>query len=269
MKVISVEQNTPEWLAWRAGRIGASVSAAVLGKNPYTTAYQVFLEMTGRAPSFDGNAFTNAGKEAEGKARAEYEMTHGEFDVFAPICVEHELYPTLIASLDGYSENLKRILEIKYPSEKSHLLAKAGEVPEHYWIQCQHQLACVPEATRLHYWSYREGDGAMVVVDRDEKFIEDILIPAVLAFKELVETDMPPPLTEKDSKWTEAPDVVALCEELKVIDDKEKKNEISAKIIELAGHPKVLCRDVRVTAVKRNGVHSYFKVTLSSERGGA
>jgi putative phage-type endonuclease len=266
MKKINVEQNTPEWIAWRAGKIGASVSPAVLGKSNFSTAYQVWLEMTGRARAFEGNSFTEAGKEAEPKARAEYEMAHGDFEIFAPICVEHELYPTMIASLDGYNEKLKRIVEIKYPSEKSHEMAKAGEVPEHYWIQCQHQLACVPEATHLHYWSYRESDGAMVNVERDAQFIEDILIPACLAFKELVEINMPPALTEKDAKWEENPAVLELCEKLKTVEDKETKNELSAKIIELAGHPRVLCKDVRVTSVQKKGVHSYYKVTL---KGGA
>lgn len=269
MKIVDVVQRSPEWHSWRAGRIGGSSAAAVLGKSKFSTMYGLWLQMTLRAPAFEGNNATAAGENAEEKAKAEYEMTHGEFEVFEPICVEHEIYPTLIASLDGYSHKLKRILEIKYPSEESHEKAKLGEVPEHYWIQCQHQLACVPEANDLHYWSYREGDGALVVVERDEKFIEEILIPAILAFKELVDTDVPPPLCDKDAKWVESPEVVALCEELKAVDDKEKKNELSSKIIELAGHPKVICKDVRVTSVQRKGVHSYYKVTCYGEKGGA
>lgn len=261
MKIIDVVQGTDEWHAWRSTGIGASDSAAVLGKSDFKTAYQLFLEMTGRVPRFTGNIATNAGKESEEKARSMFEMMHGDFETFEPICVQHPIYDFMLASLDGFNKNQSRLLEIKYPSEKSHLIALSGNVPEHYQIQMQHQLACCTDAKIGSYWSFREAYGAHVVVKPDLRFIEEILIPSIISFMELVKTDVPPALTDKDSKWEERPEIISLFQELKFIDDKEKKNALSAQIINLAGHDKVRCHLAQVTSVKRNGSHSFYKIT--------
>ena len=261
MKVINVQQGTDEWHAWRASGIGASESAAILGKSSFKTAYQLWLEKTNRVPGFSGNPATAAGKEAEGKAKAEYEMLHGDFEVFEPLCVEHEIYPSLIASLDGYSKKLHRIVEIKYPSQDSHEMALAGGTPEHYWIQCQHQIACVGDLPDLDYWSYREGNGAKISVPPDLRFIEEILIPSVIAFQELVNCDIAPPLTDKDAKWVEDKEILSYVDELLSTNNKDERNHLSSKIISLAGHPKVLCAQARITSVQKNGAHSYYKVT--------
>lgn len=265
MKIINVEQNSPNWISWRLQGFGASDSAAILGKSKFSTAYQVWLVRKGFVPAFTGNAATQAGSEAEAKARATYEILHGDFELFDPICVQHDQYDFMLASLDGYSPALKRILEIKYPSKESHELALAGFVPEHYWIQIQHQLACCDEAESAHYWSFREANGALVEVKRDQKFIDEILIPGIMAFKELIDTNTPPPLTEKDAKWMDDEDTLSWFKELLTMQHKANKDALAGAIIIKAGHPKVLTRLGRVTSVQRNGKHSYYKITANGE----
>lgn len=251
MIVRDIQQNTPEWLAWRMGKIGASSAAAVLGKCKYQTAYGLWLVMTGRAEGFQGNDATERGLEMEPKARASYEILN-DFVEMPATCVQHDAYPKIIASLDGLSLDGKRILEIKYPSQESHESTLSGKVPEHYWIQCQHQLMLVPDADACDYWSYREGNGALVKVVPDAPF-QALLLASELAFLKLVETDVAPPLTERDAKVVSDPIVMDLCRELLVLKEdksksaKAKSDLLKAEVIKLGGHNKVRCGSVLIS----------------------
>lgn len=275
MKIIKLEQNSPEWLSWRTGGYGSSDAAAILNESEFSTPYKVYLQRKGILKPFDGNAATQAGHEAESKARAEYEMAHGDFLLFEPICIEDEEYPILRASLDGYNSELKRIVEIKYPSEKSHEKARNKEIPRHYWIQIQYQLMICTEAVEAHYWSYRENDGQLVVVNRDEKFINEILKPGILAFDQMVKDNVAPKLNDDDAKWTDDEVVIDLINQYTLLKNNEKdfnekdfkkeRETIGEQIIKIAGHNKVFSKNGRVSAVSRNGIHSYFKFTLSKD----
>jgi putative phage-type endonuclease len=260
----NIQQNTDEWLAWRKGKIGASDAAAILGKCKYNTAYGLWLVKTGRAEGFQGNAASERGHEMEAKARASYEILNG-FVEMPSACVQHDSHENISASLDGLSEDGKTILEIKYPSQASHEMALRGEVPEHYYIQCQHQLMCVPNATECHYWSYREGNGALIRVKPDYAF-QAILLAAELAFLDLMKSDIAPPLTERDAKVVDAPEVKALCSELielkaeKSKIAKVKSDRLKAQVIELGGHNKVRCGGVLVSF---NQATRSYRMTVS------
>lgn len=263
----NIIQGTPEWIAWRALHLGASEAAAILGKSKFQTPYQLWCEKTGRAQGFEGNAATLRGSEIEAKARASYEVLNGFIDM-PPECVEHPAYKFLSASLDGISEDRKTILEIKYPSQESHDLALHGTVPEHYFIQCQHQLMCVPEAEVVHYWSYREGNGALVKVYPDLKLIE-IIMKAEFAFWDLVQSDIAPPLTDKDAKLVDSGEVKNICEILiSIKEDKSKSakikaDELKSKVIKLGGHPRIRCGNVLITESKTKSGEQTFRMTIS------
>lgn len=267
MKRLDLVQNSPEWIAYRKNCIGASDSAALLGLSKFSTPYQLFLEKKGLIPGFQGNAATQAGHNAEDKARAVYEMFHGDFETFPPMCVVHSEHEFMMASLDGYNDNLKRILEIKYPSEGSHQTALEGKVPEQYWVQMQHQLAVCDEATHGHYFSFREFDGAKVEVKRDEFFINEILLPGVLAFKTLLENNTPPPLMDIDHIYVNEEKILECFRELFKVDPKKKseRNSLSDQIVKLAGRDKVKTPIGQLSSVKRNGVHSYYKITEAKQ----
>jgi len=44
------EQNTPEWLAFRKGKITASKIPVIMGESPYQTAYGLYLQEKDLAP---------------------------------------------------------------------------------------------------------------------------------------------------------------------------------------------------------------------------
>jgi putative phage-type endonuclease len=266
MKIVELQQDTPEWLAWRLKHITASNAAAIIGWDKYRTAYQVWCEMTLRSKGFAGNAYTDAGKAMEPKARACYEVEH-DFAEMKPACIEHPVHGQIGASLDGLRmPDYKVILECKYPSEESHNLAKSGEVPKHYIPQCQHQLMCAPETEELHYWSFRDEKGVKVVV-RPDPIFQAHMLSAELAFWDLVKSDTPPPLTEKDVKVVENKEIVELCSAIELGKDSMPKAELDAMkamAIKLAGHPKMKCGNVQISTVLRQGKFSFHKLTIGN-----
>lgn len=193
MKLITLDQRTPEWHAWRANIIGGSDAPAIMGVSPWSTAHKLWLQKTGQAGPKEDNPWMARGREMEDEANAAWQVYTGE--VASPCCVEHEEFDFVGASLDGATFDGGLLLEIKCPGEKDHASAVAtGQVPAKYWPQVQHQLACVPEAEVLHYWSYRPGHetpGKLIEVRRDPAYIEDMLKKEA-AFWQCVKTGTPP-----------------------------------------------------------------------------
>ena len=54
-----------EWLKIRRGYIGGSDAGAILGMNPYSSAFSVWAEKTGSVPEFEGNTSTKVGSYLE------------------------------------------------------------------------------------------------------------------------------------------------------------------------------------------------------------
>lgn len=267
-RFVDFKQNSPEWHAWRSSGIGASEAAAVLGVCKFKTPYQLWLEKTNRVPKFEGNVYTEAGKAVEPKARAEYEIQHDFIDM-PEVCVVHPTHDFILASLDGWNAEEGRILELKYVSEATHAMALAGNVPEHYYPQTQHQLMCVPEAKELHYYSYRAGNSGKVVVQHDYDFQKKLEL-ALISFWDLIKNDIPPQLTEKDAKLVlDNKEIEEICAELsneKTTATKDELNAMKAKVIELGGHNKVRFKNILISATKTKTGKDSYRMTVS---GGA
>ena len=154
-------QGSDEWLEYRKGGLGSSDAPIIMGCSPWMTAEELFKEKIGKKKPKKMTEAMERGHRLEPAARAYYEFK-SEID-FIPITVEHPQYPFLRASLDGYNEEFKIILEIKAPGRETHLKALRGEVPEHYRIQCLHQLM-VTGANRCDYFSFDGSRGVVVHV---------------------------------------------------------------------------------------------------------
>lgn len=259
-------QDSPEWHEWRLGGIGASEIAAIIGTCPYNTAHGVWLVKTKRSKGFEGNSFTEHGKELEAAARARYELICME-DMPAA-CATHPKFTICRASLDGWNQELKRVLEIKCPKGRSVIdAALAGKVAEHYWPQVQYQMA-VTGADELDFFVYHEETKthALVKVKSDVEYQGKLIAAAIEFWEKYVLTDTPPPLTDRDVKVVESPDVVELCEKIKTTGKGERLKQLLAKAIDLAGHPKMRCGNVQVSTVLRQGKFSYHKLTIRDEQ---
>lgn len=187
--------NRTEWLAWRKQGLGSSDAPIVMGVSQWCTPYRLWEIKTGiyEKPEMSNRAIER-GNALEPKARAQYELEH-DIDM-PPKLVEHESHPWLRASLDGYNEGQRGILEVKCPGASDHRLACNGSVPEKYWPQIQHQLL-VTGAEYVDYYSFDGERGATVRVLPDILYCRK-LFETLRDFWQKVLKRAPPPLSERD-----------------------------------------------------------------------
>src|SRR6185436_4731088 len=138
----------------------------------------------------------------------------------------------------GISFDKTMAVEVKNPGAEDHAIAKANRVPEKYYPQVQHQLACLG-FNMLHYFSYREGDFALVEVERDPAYIE-MLYKEEGRFWDKVLNLETPELTERDynlfndEEWESlAKEWANITDRLSILEKKEK--EYRAALIAKAG----------------------------------
>lgn len=254
-----------DWHEWRRQGIGASDAPAIMGVSPWTTPYQLWEIKTGLNKKTDeGNWATRHGNRMEPQARADYELRHN-LDMPARL-VEHAKIPWLRASLDGYSADGETVLEIKCPGAEDHAKAEAGIVPEKYIPQVQHQLM-VTGAKRVHYYSFLDGQGALVEVLPDIEFCKK-LFALEKAFWDLVVKREPPELIARDYKKIRSIEASKLAEEWKVakevhdksVDILERAKAAFLDAVEIEKNRRVVCGTVRVAMVPRKGNVDYKKV---------
>jgi len=123
-----------------------------------------------------------------------------------PLCLVHEEFAWMRASLDGLTFDGSTLLEIKCPlSLADRLSAQQGRIPSQYHAQLQHQLE-VSGAERAHYWSFSSTDGVLIEIRPDREYAKR-LVEAEAAFWQLVkENQWPEPIGEeldlsRDPKW--------------------------------------------------------------------
>lgn len=190
---------TKEQLAKRVYSIGSSDSASILGMNPWSSAYDIWALKTGRVQPFDGNDATRAGD------RLEMPILEWAVEEIGARGVEYQVEINdgiMSATLDvrAYLDSEPIIIEAKTGGVTSPLSAPWGEVgsdeiPDHYKIQVQHQLAVAGhEYKRAFVAALIPPRGfQMFVVYRDEEAIEFIRHSCNEFWRSHVVADVPPP----------------------------------------------------------------------------
>ncbi len=152
MPKIPLEQGTQEWLAYRQCHIMATASSCIMGTNPFMSELQLWEEMLGLRTPPVLNAAMERGIRLEPEARQLACKLIG-ID-FEPCVYESDKYSWQGASLDGLSACKKYILEIKCPGIKTHEMALNDVIRDYYITQMQHQMAVIPDAENVFYFSY-------------------------------------------------------------------------------------------------------------------
>lgn len=140
MKTVSLQQGTPEWLAWRQMHMTASDAGAMLGISEYTKRDELLRgKKTGwrkEVSGFQKNLYQD-GHDMENKARMLLELEYG---TLYPAIATHDDYEWLAASFDGITLDETLIFEHKMWSKKrSELAAEKKLLPMDY-AQVQQQL---------------------------------------------------------------------------------------------------------------------------------
>lgn len=180
-KFVQYEQGSPEWLAYRRKGIGASdIPSIIECDGAYKTKTQLIESKLGRDEIH--NDYTKM-IFAEGHAIEEIVRTEAESQLgqrFFPCVIESVQNPQFFASLDGMSEDGKRIIEVK--STKKHdfvSMVRSGICPPVYYFQIQWQLMIsgLDECT-LIVVDKNTGDRHPLIVEREDAMIESLKISA-------------------------------------------------------------------------------------------
>jgi putative phage-type endonuclease len=200
MKIIDLAQGSKDWHAWRKRGLGATAAPVIMNEGKFVTPFQLWLECTGLGTRPEPNAFQVAAMERGNRLEpiARMKAEDALQKQFVPICVEHDDYPHIRASLDGWNWADADGLELKAPNKLDHAKAVAGKVPKHYWGQVQAQML-ITGAKRWYYGSLYEETGPLAIVE----IVPDVeyqtrLLAEMLKFWQLVQTQTPPELCEED-----------------------------------------------------------------------
>lgn len=201
MKIIEIEQNTPEWLSFRSDKIGASDAPIIMQDSPWCTPYKLWERKMGFDSEQTENFAMSEGKRLEPIARQQFEE-HLKIP-FPAVIGQNTAFPWMIASFDGFSID-GRAVEIKCVGKTDHATAVKGQVPEKYRYQLQHQLA-VSGLGMIYYYSfdknfsyqYGNSTGVILTVERNNKMIDEMM-EKELKFLECMKTCTPPDLEEND-----------------------------------------------------------------------
>lgn len=170
-------QGSPEWYQFRQAHLGASDIPVIMGKSDFSKPHDLFLQKTNPWVAQPETWPMIRGKMLEPVIIARFEQLHNcrlESDV-----LEWREWPIISASLDGWWDLERAVIECKAPSLSKHTEALCGLVPETYIDQVQSQIL-VKECEKAYYVSFHDGEPeshcyAEVLVYRDEKRIKEIV----------------------------------------------------------------------------------------------
>lgn len=148
MKVIKIEQGTPEWMSFREGkRTGTSIGklfakSRIQGElydtdKPLLTMYQKIAERLAEGTADDDGLESSRerGKDLEDEAITEAEQKLGLSLIRGNVWQDSN-DPNHIESPDAYTKDLKTAVEIKCLSSARHIQAIClNEPPKEYWAE--------------------------------------------------------------------------------------------------------------------------------------
>lgn len=223
MKLLDLEQGSQTWLEARQQKITATDASIITGVNPWCNPYILWKRKLGLEPPQPITPAMERGMRMEDEARRAFEE-YTNIKV-KPVVVESADKSWMMASLDGLDASRKHQVEIKCPNPATHAMAKAKQVPKYYEAQIQHQLA-VTGLEWSYYFSYDGSEGAIVEVERDQAFIDEMIEKEEDFFRRLREFDPPPQshLVVKTVEMQRAVDEYCVAQDMKKkATDYEKK----------------------------------------------
>lgn len=204
------KERESAWHAFRALGVGGSDMSTILGLNPYSTPYDLWLEKTNRQQPEDisGKWAIVKGNALEVELRRRFRQLHPEYQVIdgTDISLVSKQHPLMHASLDGfvYDEESDSwgILEIKTANAnrgRTDWHDETGELvaPQYYMAQVTHYMAVTGFTWGVFYADIGESEPVEVRFERDEDDIHAV-IKAAEDFWGFVTRDEMPALTGAD-----------------------------------------------------------------------
>lgn len=136
-------KDKDEWLALRRKLgVGGSDAGAVLGFNPYKSAYELWAEKSGKIPEFEGNLTTEVGSYLEDFVAKLFEKEKCKKVRRKNRMLVNDAYPFAFGDVDRVVVGENSVLEIKTTTSLPVMKkVKGGEFPEQWYAQVVHYMA--------------------------------------------------------------------------------------------------------------------------------
>lgn len=165
-----------EWLKIRKGYIGGSDAGAIIGLNPYNSAFSVWAEKTGSVPEFEGNISTRVGTYLEDLVAKLFMEETGKQVQRMNFTLVNPDYPWACANIDREVIGEDAVLEIKTTTSFGAIKKfRSGEYPEQWYGQMVHYLAVT--GAKKAYLAALENNRELRVfeLERDEEEIKALM----------------------------------------------------------------------------------------------
>lgn len=263
MKIVNIEQGSPEWHKFRFNGIGSSDASVVMGNSPYKTAYQLWEEKSGLVePDFSDNVAMKKGRDYEPLVRQAINESMG-ID-FTPICIQSVNNPFALASLDGLSGN--KFIEIKLLNEKSfNEIQSTKEIPKHYYDQVQHMYVASDFTLDIcHFVVANWSNPSQIIfldVPEDEDYTQDLL-KKERYFWDQVCNFIEPEITDKDVKFLDDGLLDHLARQYLKTKAQSKKLELELETLKTS-----MLEKVKELGIKRANVNNLLNVSPVYRKG--
>lgn len=147
INVSEISRN--EWLEWRKKGIGGSDAGAILGLNPYSSAFQVYCDKKDLLPEREDNEAMRQGRDFEDYVARRFEEKEGKVIRRCNFMLQHPEHEFMLADVDRLIVGETAGLECKTTSILTRTDYDAGEIPPQYYAQCVHYMA-VTSATHWY-----------------------------------------------------------------------------------------------------------------------
>jgi len=233
MKYRLAPSNYKEWLEDRKNNpsIGASMSPAILGFNPWQSAVDVWDKLVNNTDDITDNLTMYLGREMEPIVKKLFMDQTGLKvlnDNKIRIDDKHEFLTT---NLDGMVVGEGIPVEYKTTAKPWD-----GEIPNHYFVQLQHQMM-VTESPSIYFCSLSMGFRKQLIVeryDRNDEFIGELRDELVTFWNDHVLTGKPPePKSISDARKVfnhTDPESVATIDDYMVVTELRALKETRAEL---------------------------------------
>lgn len=182
-----------DWLKLRSQYIGGSDAAAVVGLNPFTSPFALWMEKTGQKPSFEGNLATKVGTYLEDFVAGLFEEQTGKKVRRENATLFNTDYPWAVANVDRLIVGEDAGLEIKTVSSLSTRMFKNGSYPPRFYCQACHYMAVTGKPMWYVAVLIGNSDFKVFEIPRDEDEIAALMAAEKSFWEDYVLTKTAPP----------------------------------------------------------------------------
>ena len=163
-----------EWLELRKKSIGGSDSAACVGMNQYSSQISLYAEKKGLSKAKETSEAMRLGTDLEAYVAERFCEKEGKKVINDTFMYMDDEYDFITANVDRKVVGEKAGLECKTMGNAGGYNLEAGEVPSHYYCQCQHYMM-VMGYERMYLAILVLQRGLYVIpIERDDDFIKQL-----------------------------------------------------------------------------------------------